>query len=137
MCVFTQVPCTVRVSSLESMQPLQADLAPGGFVRVPSSLCSAAFPQSAVTWYLNIATFRMRLSLWLSSYLCESVGVGWGWGGAFLWEDTGLWSRAEHRTTAAASVGPMHGCTSQGWALVRMWPAVGLDCACGQGGIRR
>lgn len=46
----------------------------GGSVTVPSSLCSVALPQSEVTWYLNIATSSMRLSLWLSSYLYESVG---------------------------------------------------------------
>lgn len=27
---------------------------------------------------MNIVTSRMRLSLWLSSYVCESVGVRWG-----------------------------------------------------------
>ena len=34
---------------------------------------------------MNIVTSRMRLSLWLSSYVCESVGVRWG-GGLNNWE---------------------------------------------------
>lgn len=32
---------------------------------------------------MNIVTSRMRLSLWLSSYVCESVGVRWGGGRCF------------------------------------------------------